>query len=93
VSEAAWIKANKRGYMETQTDDEIAKELARYTLRKTRLQVQKLQLEIDEIRVESFRKWLTLAAVLTGVGLTLWNTLDHDEHKPVEVGHGTVQTR
>ncbi len=44
---------------------------AEQTLRKTRLEVAKLQLEIQEISHERWRKWMTVFAVIAGVIITL----------------------
>lgn len=60
---------------QAQLDAETARELTTYNLRKARLDVQKLKMEIQEFPRESFRKWSTLAAIIAGVIITLVATV------------------
>lgn len=66
--------------------EQIARYQAELTLEKTLLEIDKLNIELTELRVDSFRKWATLAAVITGVMITLISAVSTAPEAPPSKG-------
>lgn len=66
--------------------EQIARYQAELTLEKTLLEIDKLNIELTELRVDSFRKWATLAAVITGVMITLISAVNKAPEAPPSKG-------
>ena len=66
--------------------EQIARYQAELTLEKTLLEIDKLNIELTELRVDSFRKWATLAAVITGIMITLIPALNKAPEAPPSKG-------
>lgn len=67
-------------------EEQIARYQAELTLEKTLLEIDKLNIEFTELRVDSFRKWATLAAVITGVMITLISAVNKAPEAPPSKG-------